>query len=178
MNKMAPAMVVWPIVAVKTEAKELPMRLTLLTAVIFVFPAAPAVMQPADIQFVGETFSTDLPLAESKEPIRRVILKCRLADGGSATLMLDPNVPKFDEFGDPVAGGKPSPLVILECTLKLTKKDKDRQLFEIRGPKLGTRLSLVAYEDIMPWGDGRLLVHGKGGEVRYVIDLYVPRPKP
>src|ERR1700736_6020914 len=144
------------------------MRLTLLLAVILSFPAAPAVAQPADIQFVCNSFSTDLPLAESKEPVHRVILKCRLVDGGSGTITLDPNVPKFDEFGDPVAGGKPSPMVTLDCTLKLIKKEKDRQIFEIRGPKIITRLSLVAYKDIMPWGDGRLVVHGKGGEVRYV----------
>ena len=154
------------------------MRLTLLVAVILYFPAEPAVAQPADVQFVVNSFSTDLPLAKSKEPIHRIILKCRLVDGGSGTLTFDPNVPKFDEFGDQVAGDKPSPLVSLECTLKLIKKDKDRQLFELRGPKLITRFSLVAYKDIVPWGDGRLLVHGKGGDVRYVIDLYVPRPKP
>jgi hypothetical protein len=55
-----------------------------------------------------------------------------------------------------------------------------RQLYEIRGPKIVSRLSLVAYDDITPWGDGRLLVHGKGGEVRYVSNLSLPerRPKP
>jgi hypothetical protein len=150
------------------------MRLELLVAVILFFPAAPAVAQPADVQFVGDTFSTDLPLAESEKPIHRVLLKCRLADGGSGTLTLDPSVPKFDEFGDP-AGGKPLPVVTLDYTLKLIKNQKERQLFEIRGPKIVSRLSLVAYRDITPWGDGRLLVHGKGGEVRYVINLSVPQ---
>jgi hypothetical protein len=154
------------------------MHLTLLLAVSLCFPAAAALAQPADVQFVGGTFSTDLPLAESKEPIHRVILQCRVADGGSGTLTLDPNVPRFNEFGDPVAGGKPSPPVTLDCTLKLTKTDKGRQLFEIRGPKIVSRLYLVAEKDIAPWGDGRLLIHGKGGEVRYVVDLYLPRAKP
>jgi hypothetical protein len=156
------------------------MRLTLLVAVILFSPAEPAAARPADVQFVGDTFSTDLPLAESKETVHRVGLKCRLADSGSGTLTLDPNVPKFDEFGDPVAGGKQSPLVTLDCTLKLIKKEKERQLYEIRGPKIVSRLSLVVYEDITPWGDGRLLVHGKGGEVRYVSNLSLPerRPKP
>jgi len=84
------------------------MRLQLLLAVILCFPAAAALAQPADVQFVGETFSTDLPLAESKEPIHRVFLNCRLADGGSGTLTLDPSVPKFNEFGDRVDGGKRS----------------------------------------------------------------------
>lgn len=143
-------------------------------------PPAPAVVPPREVQYVGNEFSTDLPLAETKEAVHRVVLKCRLADGGAGTLTLDPNVPRFDEFGDPVAGGKQSPLVTLDCTLKLVKKDADRQLFELRGPKIVSRFTLVAYKDIMPWGDGRLLVHGKGGEVKYVIDLHLPelRVKP
>ena len=96
----------------------------------------------------------------------------------SGTLTLAPSVPRFNEFGDLVAGGKPSPAVTLDCTLKLTKTDNGRRLFEIRGPKIVTRLSLVVEKDIAPWGDGRLLIHGKGGEVRYVVDLYLPRAKP
>jgi hypothetical protein len=82
------------------------------------------------------------------------------------------------DFGDPVAGGKPSPQVTLDCTLKLIKEDKRRRLFEVRGPKIDTRLSLVVERDIAPWGDGRLLVHGKDGEVRYVVDVWQPRAKP
>jgi len=132
------------------------MRLRLLLAVILCFPVAAALAQPAHVQFVGETFSTDLPLAESKEPIHRVIMNCRLADGGSGTLTLDPSVPKFNEFGDPVEGGKASPPIALDCTLKLTKEDKGRRVFEIRGPMIVTRLSLVVEKDIAPWGDGRL----------------------
>jgi hypothetical protein len=70
--------------------------------------------------------------------------------------------------------------VTLDCTLKLIKKEQGRQLYEIRGAKIVSRLSLVAYKDLMPWGDGRLLVHGKGGEVKYVIGLERPqvRTKP
>jgi hypothetical protein len=150
----------------------------LLVAVILSFAVAPALAQPAEVQFVGDTFSTNLPLAESKEPIHRLYLKCQLGDGGSGTLTLDSSVPRFNEFGDPVAGGKPSPAVTLNCTLKLTKTDNGRRIFAIRGPKIVTRLSLVVEKDIAPWGDGRLLIHGKGGEVRYVVDLYLPRAKP
>jgi hypothetical protein len=154
------------------------MGFKLLAAVLLFAAAVPAFAQPEEVQFVGEFSTTDLPLAESKAPVHRMFLKCRLADGGAGTLTLDPSVPKFNEFGDQVDGGKPSPPVILNCTLKLIKKDKDRQLYEIRGPKIVSRLSLVAYRDIMPWGDGRLLVHGMDGEVRYVIGMYIPRPKP
>ena len=154
------------------------MRLALLVGGILVFATAPAAAQPPDVQLLSNTVSTDLLLAESREPIHWLRLQCRLADGGKGTLTLDPTVPKFNEFGDPVAGGKPSPKVTLECTLKLIKEDKGRRLFEVRGPKIDTRLSLVVEKDIAPWGDGRLLVHGKHGEVRYVVDVWQPRAKP
>jgi uncharacterized protein (TIGR03067 family) len=137
-------------------------------------PVARAVAPPPEVQFESAPFSTDLPLTESKAAVHRVVLKCRLADGSAGTLTLDPSVLKFDEFGNPAAG-VPSPVVTLDCTLKLLKKDKQQQLYEIRGPKIVSRLSLVAYKDIMPWGDGRLLVRGKGGEVKYVIDLQLPQ---
>ena len=154
------------------------MRLALLVGGILVFATAPAAAQPPDVQFLSTTVSTDLLLAESKEPIHWLGLQCRLADGGKGTLTLDATVPKFNEFGDPVAGGRPSPPIALACTLKLTKEDKGRRLFAIRGPKIVTRLSLMVEKDIASWGDGRLLIHGTGGEVRYVVDLYRPRAKP
>jgi hypothetical protein len=153
------------------------MRPILLVGILLVLTMAPAAAQPPQVQLRSETFSTDLPLAESKQPIHWICLTCRVADGGAGTLTLDPSVPGFNEFGDP-GGGKAAPPVILECTLKLTKTDNGRRLFEIRGPKIVTRLSLVVEKDLAPWGDGRLLIHGKGGEVRYVVDLYQPRAKP
>jgi uncharacterized protein (TIGR03067 family) len=125
-------------------------------------------------RFDSATFSTDLLLAESKEAIHRVTLKCRLGDGESGTLTLDPTAPKFDPFGDPAPAGKPAPAVTVEFTLKLVKSEVGRNLFELRGPKVQSRLSLVAYADITPWGDGRLLVRGPDGDVRQVIDLTVP----
>jgi len=131
--------------------------------------------QAAQVQLDSAAFDTDLPLVESKGAVRRVSLKCRLADGGKGTLTLDPNIAKFNEFGDAVAGGARSTLVTLECTLKLVKKEQGRQLYEIRGPKIVSRLYLVTYKDLMPWGDGRLLVHAKSGEVKYVIGLQQPR---
>ena len=128
------------------------MHLALLVGGILVFAAAPGAAQPPDVQFLTNTVSTDLLLAESKEPIHWLRLQCRLADGGKGTLTLNPTVPKFNEFGDPVAGGKPSPKVTLDCTLKFIKEDKGRRLFEVRGPKIDTRLSLVVEKDIAPWG--------------------------
>src|SRR5690349_6319955 len=75
-----------------------PMRLALLVGGILVFATAPAAAQPPDVQFLSNTVSTDLLLAESKEPIHWLRLQCRLAHGGSGTLTLDPTVPKFNEF--------------------------------------------------------------------------------
>jgi hypothetical protein len=64
--------------------------------------------------------------------------------------------------------------VTLDCTLKLVKAENDRQLYEIRGPKVVSCLSLVVYKGMRWSGDGRLLVHDRAGQVRYVIDLTRP----
>jgi uncharacterized protein (TIGR03067 family) len=130
--------------------------------------------RPPEVRFESAAFSSDLIVAESKEAIHRVALTCRPADGEAGTLTFDPTPLKFDAFGDPLPGGKPSPVVTLDCTLKLVKAEKGRQLFEIRGLKVVSRLSLVVYKGMMPTGDGRLLVHSRGGEVRYVVDLTKP----
>jgi uncharacterized protein (TIGR03067 family) len=130
--------------------------------------------RPPEVRFESAVFSTDLIAPESKGAIHRVTLVCRPADGEADTLTFDPTAPKFDAFGEPSAGGKPSSVVTLDCTLKLAKTEKDRQLYEIRGPKVVSRLSLVVYKGMMPWGDGRLLVHDRDGQIRYVIDLARP----
>jgi uncharacterized protein (TIGR03067 family) len=129
---------------------------------------------PAEVQFDSDLLPTDLRLAESKEAVRRVVVKVRPSDGCAGTLTLDPNAPRLDEFGDAVGGGKPPPVVKLDFTLKLAKKDGDRRLYEVRGPKIESRLSLVVFRGVVPWSDGRLLVHGKDGEVRYAINLRLP----
>jgi uncharacterized protein (TIGR03067 family) len=127
-----------------------------------------------EIRFESAAFSTDLLVPESKQAIHRVALKCRLADGEVGALSFDPTNLKFDAFGDSAPGGNLSPLVTLDCTLKLIKFEKDRQLYELRGPKVVSHFSLVAYKSTTAGGDGRLLVHGPGGETRYVIDLSRP----
>jgi hypothetical protein len=145
------------------------MRLKLLAAVILAWVVAPAAAQ--DAQFVSETFSTDLPLAEVKEGVHRIILECRLGHGGRGTLTLDPNVPRLDAFGELVAGGNQAPLVRLEFLLKLVKEEKGRRLYEIRGPKITSRLFLAVFPNDSPWVDGRLVVQNKDGEIRYAINL-------
>ncbi len=130
---------------------------------------------PAEVQLGSDLLATDLRLAESRQAVRRVLVRVRPADGSAGTLTLDPNAPRLDEFGDAVGGGKPSPLVKLNFTLKLVKKDRARWLYEVRGPKVQSRLSLVVFRGAMPWGDGRLLVRDKDGGVRYAINLRLPQ---
>ena len=125
-------------------------------------------------RFDSAVFSTDLLLPESKEAIHRVALKCRLADGEGGTLTLDPTAPKFGAFGDLVPVGKPASTVTVEFTFKLVKSEVGRNLFELRGSKIQSRLSLAAFDNGTPWSNGRLLVHGKDGDVRQVIDLTRP----
>jgi hypothetical protein len=87
-------------------------------------------------------------------------------------LTLDPNAPKFDKFGDVVAGGNQAPLLAFDCTLKLVKREKDRTLWEVTGPKIVSRLSLTTFPfDTSPDGDARLLVQDRTGEVRYVVSF-------
>ena len=128
--------------------------------------------QPPESKFKSAEFSTDLVLPESKAAVHRVGLVCRLGDGETGTLTLDPTAPAFDRFGDPAPAGKPVPAVTVDVTLKLVKSEVGRNLFELRGPKLTSRLSLVATQA----GGARLLVHDAGGDVRRVIDLQLPPP--
>ena len=99
------------------------MRPQVLATFVLVCASATAAAQPSDVQYVGHTSSPDLPLAECKDGVRYVVVQGRVADGGKVTLTLDPNGSKYNEFGDEVAGGKKSPVVTLECTLKLVKKE-------------------------------------------------------
>jgi hypothetical protein len=132
----------------------------------------PAPVRPVEVRLESAVRPTDLPLPECPAAVRRVGLTVRPADGESGTLTLDPNAPGLDEFGDPAAGQQQKPAATLAVTLKLVKARKGRQLYELRGPKVASRLSLVVTENLAPVGHARLLVHGRGGEVRYAIDLF------
>jgi uncharacterized protein (TIGR03067 family) len=136
--------------------------------------ATPEDLRPPEVRLESAVFSTDLILPESQEAVHRVRLTCRLADGEAGTLTFDPTAPTFDEFGDPALAGKPAPAVTVDVTLKLVKSEKGRQLFDLRGPKLTSRLSVVEYPHPMAWGDARLLVRGKDGRARHAINLRLP----
>jgi hypothetical protein len=99
--------------------------------------------------------------------VHRVMLNGRLGDGGAATLILDPNAPKFDQFGQPIAQGKALPLVSLAVTVKHVKSEAGLHRFELRGPKITSRLSVVLGTGL-PY---RFIVSGKEGEVLYLVNM-------
>src|SRR5262249_54052306 len=47
-------------------------------------------VRPPEIRFESAVFATDLVVPDSKKAIHRVSLRCRIADGESGTLTLDP----------------------------------------------------------------------------------------
>ena len=134
-------------------------------------------LRPPEVKFESAVFSTDLVLAESKAPVHRVAIKCRPADGEAGVLTLDPTPPKFNGTGEAVPAGKLTPAVTVAFTLKLVKDERTRQLYELRGPNVTSRLSLLATAGDAPIGEGRLLVKDQAGDVRTVID-FRPPPAP
>jgi hypothetical protein len=152
------------------------------------------------IQPVNETlevesaiFHPGLPLAESAQGVYRIYLMAEV-DNESAhrgSLVLEPNAPTYDEFGFRTMNGN-LPQVKLECSLKLVKKRRllmpaesrlgapevavEWRRFEIRGPKITSRLSLAVARGEFGRHHGRLLVHDKDGKVHYAVDVQTPLP--
>lgn len=121
-----------------------------------------------------------LPLGESKAGVFKIKLTAVREENGEyhGKLVLDPNAPAFDEFGQATLV-ESKPLITLECSLKLVKKKQfrftvgdeavTRQLIGIRGPKITSKIFLSKIEGtILPV---QLLVHGKEGKVQYCLDL-------
>jgi hypothetical protein len=135
-------------------------------------------------------FSPGIVLGESKDPIHSVRLEVDVdAQGeGFGSLVLDPNPPQYDEYGDPVNGwehdpvepkGKPLPVVSLACTVKFVKaghvgrtneRPVKRNIFRIEGPKITSRLFVATRGPGL--AAGRLLVHDKEGRVQHVVELH------
>jgi hypothetical protein len=142
-------------------------------------------------------FSPGLALAESRQPVHAVTLKVDVdAKGeGFGALVLDPNPPEYDEYGDPVdgwevepgpAGGKPKalPVVSLACTVEFVKEGHvarvnhapvKRLLFRVKGPKITSALFVATPGPGL--AAGRLLVHGKHRRVEHVVELRQPRKR-
>ncbi len=109
---------------------------------------------------------------------------------GSGTLHLDPNPPVYDEFGY-ASQTTELPMVKLALTLKFVKKGKvtvnvdgriggqekeiEWSLFEVKGPKITSKLYLALKPDER-WLSGRLLVHDDQGKVKQAVDVHTEGP--
>ncbi|MFT3880554.1 MAG: hypothetical protein QM703_12935 [Gemmatales bacterium] len=112
--------------------------------------------------------------------------------GGSGVFEFNPNGPVYDEFGS-VSQGYGLQWVKLDCALKYVKrgivktrishrigsdeKDVEWVLFEMKGPKITSRLFL-ALEQNEGQMHGRLLVHDDQGKVRNAVTVWGPDPRP
>src|SRR5262249_31795279 len=143
-------------------------------------PLTAAQPKKASVELRSERVETPgLPLAESAKGVYGFRLTAKVDEKGDVggALELDPNPPKYDEFGfDTSLGDLPS--VKLQCTLKFVKKAKfevplegrlgaptkkeEWLLFEIRGPKITSRL-LLATPTAEKWDWARILVSEKDG---------------
>jgi hypothetical protein len=171
------------------------LQLLVATALAVLAPAAVPSAQPkkATVELRSELLCTPgLPLAESAKGVYGFRLTAQVDNQGegSGALQLDPNAPAFDEFGFVKTAGDLPPIK-LDCTLKFVKKSKFQMLvegrlgaptrevewllFEIRGPKIVSRLFL-ATPTAERWSYGRLLVQDKDGKVKYVVGVREPGP--
>ena len=182
------------------------MRRELLMAISFAVlctgSATALAQEKAAIELHSGLVSPPLPLPESEKGVSGVRLTAQIdkKGEGSGSLELDPTTPTFDEFGYLTTAGGVAP-VKLDCTLKFVKKGKVRVndggrpgrpmkevewlLFQIRGPRITSRLFLATRaENLVPGpggrglADGRLLVRDKDGKVKYVVDVQRPPPLP
>jgi hypothetical protein len=181
----------------RSRMEDISMGLELLVAAALagVAPQPLTAAQPkkASVELRSERVETPgLPLAESAKEVYGFRLTAQVDEKGdvSGALELDPNPLKFDEFGFVTSFGD-LPSVKLECHLKFVKKAKfevrleprlgsptkeeEWQLFEIRGPKITSRLFL-ATPTAQKWDWGRILVSDKDGKVKYVIPVRDPGP--
>jgi hypothetical protein len=146
--------------------------------------SAAAPIQPL-LELQSEALTPPLPLVESKKPVHQVRL---LADVGRpgisrGTLVLDPNTPAFDEFGE-LAGGivtpavrsKPGrlPSVNIACQIEPVQTpggQHDWHLYRLVSAELKTPLHISTRGPITNSGPARLLVLDKDDRVELVIPL-------
>jgi hypothetical protein len=127
-----------------------------------------------------EALTPGLVLDESERPVHQVRLLVD-NDGGHGTLILDPNVPQFDEFGGLIGGvqtpqargkGGGLPTVQLRCDIELVKSGEEKWLlFRLRGEKITSPLLIATRGPILDAGPARVLVLGGDKKVRTVIAM-------
>jgi hypothetical protein len=132
------------------------------------------------IELQSEALTPGVDLEESRRPVHQVRLLVG-ADGRRGTLIFDPNLPEFDEFGELVGGiwtpqvkGKGGALTAVElaCVIELVKEGPQKWLLlRLGGAKIGSSLLLATKGPILDAGPARLLVLGGDNKVKTVIAL-------
>jgi hypothetical protein len=168
------------------------MREKLLAATVFalVFMGSLTAAEPAKVmlELHSGVLAPGIPLAESDKGAYEIRLVAQVdkAGEGKGSLVLDPNAPVYDEFGFLNPGGSLPP-VKLDCTLKFVKKSKIKftgprareeewLLFEIKGPKITSKLFLTIPAEGPRTTYGRIMVQGPDGKVKYAIGVTTPPP--
>jgi hypothetical protein len=133
-----------------------------------------------NIELQSGPLTPPLVLDESQRPVHQVRLVVD-SDGKRGTLILDPNVPEFDEFGAHIGGlqtpyvrtkGGPLPMRELGCVIEFVKAGREKWLlFRLTGAKITSPLLVATRGPILDAGPARLLVLGGDKRVKTVIDL-------
>jgi hypothetical protein len=150
-------------------------------------PSGAALAQP-DVELQSAALTPGIVLGEMREPIHQVRLIVDY-DGkgpGKGKLVLDPNAPEFDEFGEHVGGldtpyvkrkGGPLRPFELECEITFVKESADDKrgvgkwfLYRLSGPKLTSTLYVATRNSVLEGGPARLVVI-EGGKVKSVVAL-------
>jgi hypothetical protein len=164
-------------------------RFLLTVAMVAGCTVTAAAAEPQAIELRSGTVSPGVPLAEHSAPVFgfRLVAKVDKNGEGTGTLELDPNAPTFDEFGF-MSVKDTLPPVKLDCSLKFVKRKKfeftgpraheeDWMLFDVRGPKITTRMTLATLaERVNSNLYGRFVILGKDGKPEHVIGVSTPPP--
>ena len=168
------------------------MRFTALLVSLIMLPQAWADEQARAVDLYSGNVVPGLPLSIQDKYFSyygfHLIGSLKPSSGGSAVLELNPNVPSYDEFGY-ISQNNELPMTKLDCTFKFVKKGRVKiqvgrriaaeekeiewTLFEIKGPKITSKLFLaMQLDETNP--SGRLLVHDNQGKVKNVVEFYSP----
>jgi hypothetical protein len=167
----------------------------LLVSLLVVTPAL-SDDKESKLELNSEYVASGLPLSIQDKYLTiygfRLAGNLKPSSGGGGVLEFNPNGPVYDEFGY-VSQGYGLPWVKHDCTFKFVKKgtvrvqvgrriggeEKDIEwtLYEIKGPKITSKLFL-AMEQNEGQPHGRLLVHDDQGKVKNAVTLWGPDPRP
>ena len=153
----------------------------ILSTTVFSCSGAPlnAQQPPASvIELQSGPLTPGMVLEECPRPVHqfRILIGAQLK---RATLILDSNTPKFDDFGR-LVGGVVSPSVRgprgareemrLQCVIELVNKGHEKwRLFRISGPQLRTPLRIATRGSLGDGGPARLLVLDSDQQVKAVV---------